>query len=76
MWSSSSTQTPMVQPSSQLFGNGFGHSGSTSKIGAWTIGALRLGVPLQHGLPDAESEDARGERRAVENVRWRNNLSM
>src|SRR5260370_6727854 len=28
---------PMVQPSSQLFGSGFGHSGSTSKIGACTV---------------------------------------
>ena len=27
----------MVQPSSQLFGSGFGHSGSTSKIGAVTL---------------------------------------
>ena len=36
-WSCSSTQTPIVAPSSQWLGSGFGHSGSTSKTGACTV---------------------------------------
>src|SRR5437762_12837963 len=39
IWSLSSTDTPMVWPSSQWFGNGFGHRGSTSNRGAWTHAA-------------------------------------
>src|SRR5205809_262398 len=35
-WSCSSTQTPIVMPSSQWLGRGFGHSGSTSNTGACT----------------------------------------
>ena len=52
-------------PSSQLFGNGFGHSGSTSNIGGGHAGALRLGLVLQNRLADAESDDARGEHRTA-----------
>ena len=63
-WSCSSTQTPMVQPSSQWFGSGFGHSGSTSNIGAVTLVPCASALLLQHRLADAEADDARGERHA------------
>ena len=33
-WSRESTDTPIVEPSTQWFGNGFGQNGSTSKRGA------------------------------------------
>src|SRR5690554_2166147 len=33
-WSRESTETPIVEPSSQWFGSGFGQNGSTSKRGA------------------------------------------
>ena len=36
-WSSESTETPMVEPSSQLLGSGFGQNGSTSNSGAFGI---------------------------------------
>src|SRR5882672_4273599 len=34
--SCASTDTPIVMPITQWFGNGFGHIGSTSNVGAWT----------------------------------------
>ena len=33
-WSRESTDTPIVEPSTQWFGSGFGQNGSTSKRGA------------------------------------------
>src|SRR5262245_61516724 len=33
-WSRESTDTPIVEPKTQWFGSGFGHSGSTSNRGA------------------------------------------
>ena len=33
-WSRESTETPIVEPSTQWFGNGFGQNGSTSNRGA------------------------------------------
>ena len=33
-WSCASTDTPIVEPSSQWFGSGLGHKGSTSNRGA------------------------------------------
>src|SRR6266403_4141380 len=37
--SCASTDTPIVMPITQWFGNGFGHIGSTSNMGAWTPAA-------------------------------------
>src|ERR1700724_339869 len=39
MWSWASTETPIVWPRIQWFGNGFGQSGSTSNLGAMTVAA-------------------------------------
>jgi hypothetical protein len=60
-WSWSSTHTPMVQPSSQLFGSGFGHNGSTSNIGAITVEPCASAL-AEHRLTDAQCGDASGVR--------------
>src|SRR5882672_9917383 len=46
-WSRESTDTPMVEPSSQWFGSGFGQSGSTSKRGA--MGPAAAAAPCDAG---------------------------
>src|SRR6266545_1423305 len=39
IWSFASAATPITAPMTQWFGNGFGHMGSTSNRGAWTVAA-------------------------------------
>ena len=45
-WSSESTETPIVEPSSQLFGSGFGQNGSTSNSGAFGTDSCAPTSPL------------------------------
>ena len=66
-WSCASTETPIVEPSTQWFGSGFGQNGSTSNRGAWTS-SLRGRLVLQHGLADAERDDECGQSRADKKV--------
>ena len=63
-WSCSSTQTPIVEPSSQWFGSGFGQNGSTSNIGACTLRALRLGLVLRAPPGRCRAGDGRDQHRA------------
>src|SRR3990167_1333827 len=51
IWSRSSTDTPMVIPISQWFGNGLGHSGSTSNRGAVTAAASAADLLLRTADP-------------------------
>src|SRR5262245_37523329 len=46
-WSRESTDNPMVEPSSQWFGSGFGQNGSTSKRGA--VGPPAAAAPCDAG---------------------------
>src|SRR5438309_2081890 len=46
-----STDTPIVCPMSQWFGNGFGHSGSTSNLGAITVAASTAALFSSTVLP-------------------------
>ena len=48
----------MVQPSSQLLGRGFGHSGSTDEFRGLDARALRFGLVLQDRLAETEGHDA------------------
>ena len=49
--SCASTETPMVMPSSHSLGNGFGHSGSTSKIGTSTIEGCAVAASCRTETP-------------------------
>ena len=62
MWSCSSAQTPMVEPSSWPFGSGFGQNGSTSKRGAWTPSFCASALFCSRAWPSAEAGEAHGER--------------
>jgi hypothetical protein len=54
-WSLESTDTPTAEPITQPFGNGFGHSGSTSKLGAIRSAAAAVVGPTSVGLSQAAS---------------------
>src|SRR5260370_41990427 len=49
--SCASIETPIVMPSNPSLGNGFGHSGSTSKIGTSTIDCCALAVNCSADKP-------------------------
>ena len=63
-WSFSSTETPIVEPSTQWLGSGLGHSGSTSKAGAsGALRACRRHVARQIQVRRAEADEHHDEKR-------------
>ena len=76
-WSFSSTDTPMVDPSTQWLGSGFGHSGSTSKAGAsGALRRLRRHVARQIEVRGAEADEHHEKRDGGDRVSIHRTVSV